>query len=35
MLATALALTVTGLIAAWLPAWRASRIEPRIAMQEG
>ena len=33
MLATALALMVAGLIAAWLPAWRASRIEPRIAMQ--
>ena len=35
LLATALVLTVTGLIAAWLPARRASRVEPRIAMQEG
>jgi putative ABC transport system permease protein len=32
--ATAL-LATTGLIAAWLPARRASRIAPRIAMQEG
>lgn len=34
-LATALLLTVTGLVAAWLPARRASRVEPRITMQEG
>jgi predicted permease len=32
--ATAL-LTITGLLAAWLPARRASRVAPRIAMQEG
>jgi ABC-type antimicrobial peptide transport system permease subunit len=35
MLATASLLTVTGLIAAWLPARRASRVEPRVAIQEG
>lgn len=28
-------LTVTGLLATWLPARRAARIEPRIAIQEG
>jgi ABC-type antimicrobial peptide transport system permease subunit len=33
-LATALLLTVVALLSAWLPAWRASRVEPRIAMQE-
>jgi len=32
---TALLLTMTALIAAWLPARRAARIQPRIAMQEG
>jgi putative ABC transport system permease protein len=35
LLATASLLTVTGLVAAWLPARRAARVEPRIAMQEG
>jgi hypothetical protein len=28
-------LTVTGIFAAWLPARRAARIEPRVAIQEG
>ena len=32
---TVLLLTVTALIAAWLPARRASRIQPGIAMHEG
>jgi putative ABC transport system permease protein len=31
--AAALVLTTTGLLAAWLPAWRAARVEPRSAMQ--
>ena len=31
---TASLLTFTGLLAAWLPARRASRVAPRIAMQE-
>ena len=35
LLATAVLLTITGLVAAWLPARRASRVAPRIAMQEG
>jgi len=35
LLATALLLTITGLLAAWLPARRASRVAPRTAMQEG
>jgi putative ABC transport system permease protein len=35
LLATASLLTVTGLAAAWLPARRAARVEPRITMQEG
>jgi predicted permease len=35
ILATALVLTVTGLVSAWLPARRASRIDPRTAMREG
>ena len=35
LLATASLLTITGLVAAWLPARRASRVAPRIAMQEG
>lgn len=32
---TAVLLTLTALIAAWLPARRAARVEPRIAMQDG
>jgi putative ABC transport system permease protein len=32
-LATALLLTMTGLFSAWLPARRASRVEPRAAIQ--
>ena len=32
---TALLLTITGVVAAWLPARRAARVEARIAMQEG
>jgi predicted permease len=35
LVTTGLLLTVTALIAAWLPARRASRIEPRTAMYEG
>jgi predicted lysophospholipase L1 biosynthesis ABC-type transport system permease subunit len=35
LVATAAVLTATGLVAAWLPARRASRVQPRIAMQEG
>jgi putative ABC transport system permease protein len=35
LLATASLLTFTGLLAAWLPARRASRVAPRIAMQAG
>ena len=31
----AIMLTLTGVLAAWLPARRASRVEPRIAMQNG
>ena len=34
-LAAAALLTIMGLLAAWLPARRASRVAPRIAMQEG
>lgn len=34
-LATASVLTITALVATWLPARRASRMEPRIAMQHG
>jgi predicted permease len=34
LLVTALVLTITGLVAAWLPARRAGRVEPRTAMQE-
>jgi ABC-type antimicrobial peptide transport system permease subunit len=33
--ATVVVLSITGIVAAWLPARRASRIEARIAMQEG
>src|SRR5687767_15456008 len=32
--ATALMLTVTGVVAAWLPARRASRVPPTVALQE-
>jgi putative ABC transport system permease protein len=35
LLAAAMLLTITGLVAAWLPARRASNVPPRIAMQEG
>ena len=35
ILAAAAILTTTGILAAWLPARRAARIDPRIAMQEG
>jgi putative ABC transport system permease protein len=35
LLATALLLTITGVISAWLPARRASRMAPGIAIQEG
>jgi predicted permease len=35
LLAAVALLTITGLLAAWLPARRASRVAPRIAMQEG
>lgn len=31
--ATALLLAITGLIASWLPARRASRVEPTVAIQ--
>ena len=35
VVAAAVVLTTTGLLAAWLPARRATRVEPRRAMQEG
>ena len=35
VLAAAVVLTTTGLLAAWLPSRRAARIEPKYAMQEG
>jgi predicted permease len=35
LLATALLLTITGLVAAWLPARRASRMAPNMALQDG
>ena len=35
VVAAAAVLTATGIVAAWLPARRAARIEPRVAMQEG
>jgi putative ABC transport system permease protein len=34
LVAAAVLLTVVALLAAWLPAWRASRTAPRIAMQD-
>ena len=33
--AAAVLLTMTGLLATWLPSRRAARIEPRVAIQEG
>jgi ABC-type antimicrobial peptide transport system permease subunit len=35
LMATALLLTLVAIIATWLPAQRAARVQPRIAMQEG
>jgi putative ABC transport system permease protein len=35
LLVSALLLTITGLVSAWLPARRAARVAPRTAMQEG
>jgi hypothetical protein len=35
VVAAAAVLAATGIVAAWLPARRAARIEPRIAIQEG
>ena len=35
IVAAAVVLAITGLLAAWLPARRASRVAPRIAMQQG
>ncbi len=35
LLATASLLVLTGLVSAWLPARRASRMEPRFVIQEG
>ena len=35
ILATTALLSITGLLAACLPAWRASRVPPGIAMQDG
>jgi predicted permease len=35
VMAAAAVLLATGLVAAWLPARRAARIEPRLAIQEG
>jgi putative ABC transport system permease protein len=35
IMSAALLLAMTGLLAAWLPARRAVRVSPRIAMQEG
>ena len=35
LLAAAALLTITGLLAAWVPARRASRVAPRIAIQKG
>ncbi len=35
IVATSVLLAITGIVAAWLPARRAARMEARIAMQEG
>jgi predicted permease len=35
ILAAAVVLTTTGLLAAWVPSRRAARVEPKYAMQEG
>ena len=35
VVAAAVVLAMTGLLAAWLPARRAARVEPRLAIQEG
>jgi putative ABC transport system permease protein len=35
LVATALLLTLTSFVSALLPAWRASRVEPRVALQDG
>ena len=35
LIASAVVLSLVALVAAWLPAQRATRVEPRIAMQEG
>jgi ABC-type antimicrobial peptide transport system permease subunit len=35
LLATALVLAGVAILAAWLPAQRAARVEPRMAMQDG
>jgi putative ABC transport system permease protein len=35
ILTAALVLTMTGLLAAWVPSRRAARVEPKYAMQEG
>ena len=35
LMATALVLALVAIVAAWLPAQRAARVEPRIAMQDG
>jgi predicted permease len=35
LLTTVSLLTITGLVAAWLPARRASQVQPRVTMQEG
>lgn len=34
LIATTVLLTIIALLSASLPAWRASRVEPRIALQE-